>query len=376
MFKNSDLYAANVGFFTAGFTIAAWAPLIPFVNEALQVGPMQFGLLLLMLGVGSVLGMPLAGWLSSNLGSRKAIAISGYSSCLALALLAWTPNYVFECCALFFYGISLGCLEVSVNLYGAALERSRNSRHMSGMHAFYSVGEVSAAICVSLALSMGFDMWSTTPFWMVILTVLLTLAIPHISTISLMPKRSESLAMPKGPVTLLAVLCAVVFLAEGAMLDWSALFLQQHVDIPVEKTGIAYTVFVFAMAITRLIGDRLVTKLGAINVVWGGMLLMIIALTIMVLIPSLPISLIAAFLMGVGIANIAPLIISAASQQKHMPALPAVTAVTTIGYLGLMAGPAILGVISEYTSIATAFLFLATLLVFTVCWTRSIRHYL
>lgn len=92
------------------------------------------------------------------------------------------------------------------------------------------------------------------------------------------------------------------------------------------------------------------------------------------MIPTLPVSLISLFAMGLGIANVAPLIISAASRQKRMPALPAVTAVTTIGYFGLMAGPAILGVISEYTSIAMAFLFIAALLTLATWWTRSVRY--
>lgn len=373
-FKNWDIYAGYAGFFTAGFTIAAWAPLIPFVNDALQVGPMKFGLLLLMLGVGSVLGMPLAGWLSSRLGSRRAIAISGYWSCLSLVLLAWTPSYLFECVALFSYGVALGCLEVSVNLYGAALEKTHQSRQMSGMHAFYSIGEVSAAICVSLALSLGFNMWLATAFWMGVLSVLLTFALPHVSSATLVNQESAPFAMPKGPVIMLAALCAVVFLAEGAMLDWSALFLQEHVQMPLENAGVGYTVFVIAMAIARLFGDRIVTQLGAVKVVWGGAVMMVGALTAMVMIPSLTVCLVALFVMGLGIANIAPLIISAASRQKRMPALPAVTAVTTIGYFGLMAGPAILGFIGEYFSIAMAFLFIAALLTIATWWTRSIRY--
>ncbi len=374
MLKNYDIYAGYASFFTAGFTIAAWAPLIPFVNDALQVGPMQFGMLLLMLGVGSVLGMPLAGWLSSRLGSRLAIALSGYSSCFVLVLLAWAPSYLFECCALFCYGVSLGCLEVSSNLYGAALEKNRHSRQMSGMHAFYSIGEVAAAICVSLALSLGFDMWSTTAFWMLALSLILSIALPHVSSVSLVSEQSAPFALPKGPVIMLAGLCAVVFLAEGAMLDWSALFLQEHINVPLEHAGVGYTVFVIAMAIARLVGDRIVTQFGAVRVVWGGAALMVGALTSMVMIPTLPVSLISLFAMGLGIANVAPLIISAASRQKRMPALPAVTAVTTIGYFGLMAGPAILGVISEYTSIAMAFLFIAALLTLAAWWTRSVRY--
>lgn len=374
MLKKHDIYAGYTGFFTAGFTIAAWAPLIPFVNEALQVGPMKFGLLLLMLGIGSVLGMPLAGWLSSRLGSRRAIGISGYCSCLLLTLLAWTPGYFFECMTLFLYGVSLGCLEVSDNLYGAALEKKYGSRQMSGMHAFYSIGEVLAGLSLGITLSLDFNIWQTTAFWMGILSLVLTFALPFVSSDSLLSEKRAPFDFPKGPVTMLAILCAVIFLAEGAMLDWSALFLQQQINVPLEHAGIGYTVFVIAMAVARLIGDRAVTQLGAVKVVWGGTVLMVGALIAMVMMPNLAVALVSLFMMGLGIANIAPLIISAASRQNCMPALPAVTAVTTIGYLGLMMGPALLGLISEYLSIAVAFLFVAILLTAVTWWTRSIRY--
>lgn len=374
MLKKYDIYAGYAGFFTAGFTIAAWAPLIPFVNDALQVGPMKFGLLLLMLGVGSVLGMPLAGWISSRLGSQCSIGLSGYCSCCSLVLLAWTPSYIFECFALFFYGVSLGCLEVSANLYGAALEKKYGSRQMSGMHAFYSIGEVLAALCVSVTLSFEFNMWLTIAFWMGVLSLLLTFALPYVSSVSLVNERSAPFALPKGTVIFLSALCAVVFLAEGAMLDWSALFLQEQVNVPLTQAGMGYTVFVIAMALARLIGDRIVTQFGAVKVVWGGAVLVVGALTAMVMIPILAVALISLFVMGLGIANIAPLIISAASRQRHMPPLPAVTSVTTIGYLGLMMGPALLGLISEYSSIAVAFLFIAFLLTAVTWLTRSIRY--
>lgn len=92
MSSRKGLTASYVGFFTAGFTIAAWAPLIPFVKEALQASPSSLGILLLMLGFGSILGMPLAGWLAVTLGPRRSIALSGLGSCLALILLAAVPG--------------------------------------------------------------------------------------------------------------------------------------------------------------------------------------------------------------------------------------------------------------------------------------------
>ena len=139
-----------------------------------------------------------------------------------------------------------------------------------------------------------------------------------------------------------------------------------------EEAGIGYTLFVIAMALARLVGDKLVTKLGAVRMVWGGVLLMVASLAAMVAFPVLAVVLTALFMMGLGIANVAPLIVSAASRQRTMPALPAVTAVTTIGYAGLTAGPALLGFVSEYSSLLHAFAVLAGLLVVVGLGTRRV----
>lgn len=372
MSSRQGLTASYVGFFTAGFTIAAWAPLIPFVKEALHASPSALGMLLLMLGFGSILGMPLAGWLAVRLGPRRAIALSGVGSCLALVLLAAVPGYFIECASLFFYGVTLGCLEVSMNLYGAALERHHGRRLMSGCHAFYSIGEVAAAVCVSGALWLGLTPFAATAALMGVLGVVFVGSLPGVLNLPLCREEEGAFERPKGVVWGLALLCAVIFLAEGAMLDWSALFLKEEAGVRLEEAGIGYTLFVIAMALARLGGDRLVTRLGAVRVVWGGVGLMIVALGAMVAVPTPAVVLTALFLMGLGIANVAPLIVSAASRQRTMPSLPAVTAVTTIGYAGLTAGPALLGFVSEYASLLHAFAVLAVLLVLVSLGTRRV----
>lgn len=372
MSSRQGLTASYVGFFTAGFTIAAWAPLIPFVKEALHASPSALGMLLLMLGFGSILGMPLAGWLAVRLGPRCAIALSGLGSCLALVLLAAVPGYFVECASLFFYGVTLGCLEVSMNLYGAALERHHGRRLMSGCHAFYSIGEVAAAVCVSGALWLGLTPFAATAALMGALGAVFVGSLPGVLNLPLCREEEGAFERPKGVVWGLALLCAVIFLAEGAMLDWSALFLKEEAGVRLEEAGIGYTLFVIAMALARLGGDRLVTRLGAVRVVWGGVGLMIVALGAMVAVPTPAVVLTALFLMGLGIANVAPLIVSAASRQRTMPSLPAVTAVTTIGYAGLTAGPALLGFVSEYASLLHAFAVLAVLLVLVSLGTRKV----
>ena len=153
--SGAELWAARIGFFAGGFTVASWAPLIPFVQAQLLLEPYVLGFLLLGLGVGSFVGMPLAGRLTQRIGARNAILLSGLASCLLLVVLSLVPGFYIECAALLAYGVTLGCLEVSVNIYGTHLENRNQARLMSGLHAAYSIGEVVSAVALTSLFVLG-----------------------------------------------------------------------------------------------------------------------------------------------------------------------------------------------------------------------------
>ena len=237
---------------------------------------------------------------------------------------------------------------------------------MSGLHASYSIGEVVSAAAVTGLLIMG------APLVWVIGGLMVVIASGLLWTLSGIPadagrakgQKAEGMvfAAPKGRILMFSLVCLAVFLAEGAMLDWSAIYVHEVGGVDLKAAGIGYTLFVIAMAISRLTGDRLVETFGRAKVLFAGMMLNIVTLLIMVCFES-PIVLFASlFVMGLGVANVAPIIISAASSVKHVDPTSAITTVTTIGYGGLMAGPAILGFIAQHQSLEVAFLFIACLL--------------
>ena len=175
-------------------------------------------------------------------------------------------------------------------------------------------------------------------------------------------KRSNAFAF-SGSVAILALVCAVIFLTEGSMLDWSAIYLRDYAGVPQEVSAVGYTLFVIAMAISRLIGDKLAMKFGAVTMLSIGIALMFTTLLALVFFPypaSAMVSML--FIMGLGIANIAPIVISAASRTAAMDSVKAITAVTTVGYGGLLAGPALIGAISSAVSLQGAFLTVCALL--------------
>lgn len=365
-FLRRKLWAARAGFFTGGFTVASWAPIIPFVQKELMLEPAVLGALLFGLGIGSFVGMPLAGAISRQIGSRNAIAVSGLSSCLLLVILAMIPGFYIECAALFLYGITLGCLEVSVNIYGASLEKEVGSPVMSGLHAAYSIGEVLSAGAVTAMLVTGMPLLVAIGALMLVLSVMLMTSLRGVpNTYSSDHGAGHSFvsfAPPRGRILVIALLCMAVFLAEGAMLDWSAIYIHSIGGIEMCAAGLGYTLFVMAMAISRLGGDYMVNRFGAARVLYVGLLMNIGTLVAMVVYPQPIVLFICLFVMGLGMANVAPVLISAAASIKGLDATAAITTVTTVGYGGLMAGPALLGFIAQHWSLQTALGFVAVLL--------------
>ena len=366
----AELWSARIGFFTGGFTVASWAPLIPFVQSGLELSPMLLGTLLLGLGVGSFVGMPLAGTLSQRIGCRNAIGLSGLLSCLLLVCLTLMPSYAFECAALFLYGITLGCLEVSVNIYGTHLEKKSEGRIMSGLHAAYSIGEVVSAGLITLCFVSGLTPLMTITTLMTVLAFVLVAILSRIANEKIKSEKKEGRTTSgaagarriSGSVLILASLCAVIFLTEGAMLDWSAIYLRDSAGVPQEASAFGYTLFVIAMAVSRLLGDRVTEKVGPNVVLLAGVAMIIASLSVMVLFPVPAAVFASLFVMGLGIANLAPILISAASRDKKMESVKAITAVTTVGYGGLLAGPALSGAVSSAVSLEGAFLGIVCLL--------------
>jgi len=172
---------------------------------------------------------------------------------------------------------------------------------------------------------------------------------------------NASFQWPKGVVILIAVLSFICLLVEGAMLDWSALYLKGVHKVPLESAGIAYTLFTLAMASARLVGDRLARLLGDSTLLIGGATF---ALLGVVLAQTLPLTgaLIGFALAGLGLANAVPVLFRAALTQNRMPASASLSAVATLGYLGVLLGPGFIGHLSELTSLHTAFWCLAATL--------------
>lgn len=353
--------STRIAFFIAGFGIAAWAPLVTYAKARAQLNEGTLGLLLLCLGVGSIIAMPVAGALASRFGCRRVLSAGTILLCVALPMLATVSSIPLLMAGLFLFGAGLGTVDSTVNLQAVIVERASGKTMMSGFHGLFSLGGIVGAAGVSALLGLGLSPLSATLVVIVITLAALLKAAPH-----LLPYGSESsgpaFAIPHGVVLFIGCLCFIVFLAEGAVLDWSAVFLSDERGLDEAYAGLGYAAFALTMTIGRLTGDAIVRRLGAKRVIVIGGLLATAGMLLATLLPAWETALLGYALVGAGCSNIVPVLYTAVGKQTVMPEHIAVPAITTLGYAGILAGPALIGFIAHGSSLSVAFVLIAVLL--------------
>jgi MFS family permease len=363
--------ATRVAFFIAGLAISAWAPLVPFVKSRLDVSEGSLGLLLLCLGAGSIISMPLAGPLVARWGSRRIICLSYLAIAVTLPALAVIDNVIEGGFALLAFGASMGAADIAINVQASELERLNNSKLMSGFHGLYSIGCLCGSALVGSVLWLGASPLSgalVAACVILVSTILFGRHLPNAPT----KHDGPLLVLPRGTVLFLGLMCFSALLVEGAMLDWSALILITDKSVEPSRAGIGYTCFAVAMSAARLGGDWTAQRLGERTNVALGALLAAIGIWVVAFAPGPRIAVAGFVLLGIGCSNIIPLLYSAAGKQRAMQPSRAIGAVATLGYAGGLAGPAIIGFVAHATSLVTAFSLLGGLLMLIACGYRAI----
>jgi len=335
---------------------------VPFAKERLLVDERTLGILILCLGVGCMFAMFFSGVLSEKFGSRRVIVLSGlgFSAMLPSLAVASTPMALGAC--LLVFGGLLGSLEVAMNLHAVEVEKGAHRPLMSGFHALFSVGGFLGAGFMTLMLSLGIG-----PFRSVLVACgLMMLTILAAWPLTLRTKAAPggpSFALPHGIVLIIALLTAISFLAEGAVLDWGALFVSGNGLLDVNQAGSAYMLFAIAMTLGRFTGDAVVARIGdRPTLMWGGAIA-IAGFVLLLVAPNAPVALAGFTLVGLGAANIVPVLFRRAGSQSIMPAGLAIAAISAMGYGGLLAGPAAIGFVAKQVGLTNALWMLPALLV-------------
>ena len=354
--------ATRMIFLLSGLAVAAWASLVPSAKAATGVNEAQLGLVLLCLGIGSILAMPVGGALATRFGCRAVLGISGLVLCGCLPVLAIVSSVAALAATLFVFGAMLGTFDCVMNIQAVIVERDSNRPLMSGFHGFYSLGGLLGAAATSSIMELGVSPLLSVTMIGALGLLLMLASWRHMLPWSNPSEGGPAFALPRGIVLFLGVLCFTVFLVEGSMMDWSAVFLTERHGMSLAQAGYGFAAFSLAMTFGRLTGDRIVARAGRQRVVMVGGALAVLGILLATWGSSWPLALVGYALVGLGCSNIVPVLFTAVGRQTSMPQSVALPAMTTMGYAGVLAGPAGIGFIAHHTSLGAAFVLVAAMM--------------
>jgi MFS family permease len=339
-----------------GFVLGMWIVHIPVIEQRAGVGHATFGLLLLLLGGGAFVGMQVAGPLTDRFGPHRVVPVSAVLCTTALILPGLATNGLALGAGLLALGFGNGCLDVSMNAHAVEVEHAYQRTIMSAFHAMWSIGGFAAALVGATALS-----WGWAPVTTFTASTALTLAVAAAATPALLrkaPKQVESGPKKRTPrrIWALAGLALLLMLAEGVANDWSVLHLSTVLDAPDTTAAFAYGAFAAAMTIGRLLTDPVAQRFGPVAIVRFGAAIAAVGLTLAALTPSIPLAIAGWTLFGIGLSGCVPQLFSAAGHADRTAAGANVSRVAGLGYLGILAGPAVIGPMTTLMPLNITFL--------------------
>lgn len=360
-------------FFLNGFVFSSWVPHIPTVKAQLDMSMAEVGLALLCITVGAIPSIIITGLLLSRYRSKMVCAVSGALFCLALLFPLLAPNMTGLFIALVLFGIADGAFGVAMNAEGVIVEKTLNRPIMSSMHAMYSIGGVVGPLVAIFLLALGVSPILHVLSALTIGLLLVTLYVLYGPTFKVETTVGDkAFVLPKRPLILLGFLGLLVLSAEGAITDWSAVFLHEELGTQIAYSGIAYAAFSLLMTIGRAVGDRIVNRYGSKPVLLIGSIVAIIGFCLSLYSENLLIVVFGFMLIGAGLANMVPIVFSVAGKVKGIPSGVAVASVSTFGYFGFLAGPPIVGFIADWTSLTIALAMFIPLLFVAMFVTQKI----
>jgi len=354
--------AVAVTFLVHGIVVGNWIARVPAVRDKLALSPAFLGFSLLGAAVGALAAMPMAARLCNRFGSRAVTRVSSVLFCAVLPLPGLVTAKWLLFPALAAYGAAAGAMDVSMNTQGADVERLRGTPTMSSFHALFSIGGMIGAAAGAFAAHRNMAVQVHLG-----ISALVLLPVVALAGLWLIPGRDQAYEGPfrlsamRGTLLGLSVISFCILLGEGAMADWSAIYLRDVAGSAAAVAALGYSVFSAAMAIGRLCGDSLTSRVGPVGVVRYGSLLAALGLAGALIAGTSWAAMVGFGCMGFGFASIFPNMCSAAASQPRVSPAVAIAAVSTTGYLGFLVGPPLIGLIAQTQTLRVALLLVVML---------------
>ena len=367
-------WAVAAVFLVNGFIVGSWAPQIPVFAARLAITESTLGLLILVFGAGAVLAMALCGYLLHRHGSRSVTRAVSLATTFALLAVALTPDVGTAVVTMFLFGALVGAMDVAMNANAVAMERQLGRAVMSSSHGFWSLGGVAGSALGGLAIQQ----FGATAHALAVTVATFTIIAAAVSFLVVedRPEAAErpSYSLPRSPLVYLTGIVALFsMIPEGAVLDWAALYLRQELGTDIALASLAFAAFSATMATMRFLGDAVRNRYGAVRTLRVSSLVAAAGM-LMAGLSADPYLAIAGFAVaGFGIANMAPIALSAAGNQPGLSSGAGLSTVTLMGYSGMLVAPSAIGFVAERTGFAPIFMTLSLLLIVVAAMSGLVR---
>lgn len=365
---NLSRLAVNLIFFFNGFLYVSWAARTPLIQKMFDLDYDQLGFMLLSSSLGSVLAMPIAGFLINKYGSRIVTIGTAILFYISIPSFTLATNYYQLIGFFFFMGASVGTMDVAMNGQAVEVERKMDKPIMSFFHAMFSIGMMVAAASVSLIEKINIGLQQHLFIVSIIAFVIFIINIRHliaddVVTTSETAEAEKKFYFPTGILIVYGLIAFCCMLGEGAMAEWTANYMKQVALSSDVLAPIGLFSFSGAMTIGRLLGDRARYSFGDRNLILYGGILATMGLSICIIFPLPVVVIVGLFIVGIGLSTVVPIVYSLAGNIPGVKAGVGISAVTTIGYSGFLFGPPIIGMLAEYFGLRISWAFVLLLFI-------------
>lgn len=352
--------AVSAVFFLFGLCFSSWASRIPGIQQSLGLSDAQLGLVLISLPVGSMISLPLAGFLTAKAGSRKIVIIATILYSLTLVTLGLAENGYHLVAGLFVFGLAGNLLNISINTQAVGVEALYKRSIMASFHGLWSLAGFAGAAIGTFMMGRGIFPYQHFIVIMITAVTILLLSNNNLLKEDANPKANQPIFVkPDKSLINLGIIAFCSMMCEGAMFDWSGIYFKKVVVADEAWLGAGYTAFMSMMALGRFVADWATVRFGLKRILQGSGLLTATGLLIAVLFPNIVTAITGFLLVGLGVSSVVPLVYSAAGRSKILSPGVALAAVSTIGFLGFLCGPPLIGFVAGATSLRISFAIIA-----------------
>lgn len=344
-------------FLVNGIVLGAWATNIPVLKSNFSLTEAELGVLLLIMSIGAVMTMLLSGQACMAFGSRVVAGVSALGFAVFAVVVFQSSQFHWLVISIFLFGAANGAMDISMNQQAVLLERTLQTRLMSRLHGWFSLGALLGAMSTYLA-----DGQALSP----VDQNLLLLGAIFATSLFLYPRLLHEVkhgpngknskrfgSLGHGGLRWLGLLSFLTMLSEGAIADWGSVFLVEHSDIPPFKAALGYAVFAMLMMIARFSGDKSAAWLGNRRLIALSGFLTALGMSLVLSSDIFLLQIVGFGVLGLGLANMVPVIFSSAARLDGVPPASAITLVSTCGYAGFLIGPAFIGAGAEQIGLST-----------------------